>query len=73
MMKKFSTALLGAVLVSGILSSALTPALALGGCGANYHRGPNGGCVWGGQNQDYCLRKTGHTATRMPNGELVCR
>jgi hypothetical protein len=73
MMKKLSTALHGAVLFSSILSSAMTPALALGGCGANYHRGPHGGCVWGGQNEDYCVRKTGHPATRMPNGEMVCR
>ena len=62
-MKKLSTALLGAALFFSMLSSAVTPALALGGCGPNYHRGPNGGCVWGGQNEDYCMR------TKRPSGD----
>ncbi len=70
-MKKLSAGLLGVVLVSSVLSAA-TPAFALGGCGANGHRDAWGHCVFGGQNQDYCLRTTGHPATRMPNGELRC-
>jgi len=70
-MKKFSAALLGLSLLSAVLS-AVTPASALGGCGPNEHRVANGTCVYGGQNQNWCLRKTGHEATRMPNGELKC-
>jgi len=54
-MKKLSIKLLGAVLISATLSSAITPAFALGGCGPNRHRNGMGECVWGGQNQDWCL------------------
>src|ERR1700677_3572806 len=71
-MKKLSIKLLGIVLISATLSSAMTPAFALGGCGPNRHRNGWGECVWGGQNQDCCLRRTGHPATRMPNGTLRC-
>ena len=71
-MKKLSVALLGAVILSAALSSAVTPAFALGGCGPNAHRGPGGACVFGGQNQAWCLRQTGHPATRMPDGTLRC-
>lgn len=70
-MKRFSAALLGLTVLSAALC-AVTPASALGGCGANAHRGANGRCVFGGQNQNWCIRKTGHEATRMPNGELKC-
>jgi hypothetical protein len=55
------------------VSSAVTPAFALGGCGPNMHRGWGGQCVWGGQNEDWCLRRTGHPAWRAPNGEMICR
>ncbi len=55
-MKKLSATLLGVVILSAALSSAVTPAFALGGCGPNGHRGPYGGCRWGGQNQAWCLR-----------------
>ena len=72
-MKKFSLALLGAVVLSTILSVTATPAFALGGCGPNAHRDGNGWCVPGGQNQDWCIRQTGHQATRMPDGTMVCR
>ena len=72
-MKKFRLALLGAVVVSTALSLAAPPAFALGGCGENYHRDANGKCVFGGQNEDYCMKTKGHPATRMPNGEMVCR
>ena len=71
-MKKLSAALLGAVILSAALSSAVTPAFALGGCGPNAHRDWAGRCVWGGQNQAWCLRHTGHPAVRAPNGELIC-
>jgi hypothetical protein len=71
-MKKFSAALFGAFILSTGLSSMATPAFALGGCGPNQHRNGAGRCVFGGQNQDYCLRRTGHPATRMPNGTMRC-
>jgi hypothetical protein len=71
-MKKLSATLLGVVILSAALSSAVTPAFALGGCGPNGHRGPYGGCRWGGQNQAWCLRHTGHTAVRMPDGTMRC-
>jgi hypothetical protein len=72
-MKKISTALFGLVILSTAVSSAVTPAFALGGCGPNMHRGWGGQCVWGGQNEDWCLRRTGHPAWRAPNGEMICR
>jgi hypothetical protein len=71
-MKKLSAALLGVVILSAALSSAATPVFALGGCGPNAHRNAWGQCVWGGQNQAWCLRETGHVATRMPDGTLRC-
>ena len=71
-MKKLSAALLGVVVLSSALSSVATPALALGGCGANANRDAWGHCVFGGQNQNYCLRTTGHPATRMPDGTMRC-
>src|SRR6516225_7384059 len=55
-MKRISVLLLGvAILLTG-LSSATAPAFALGACGPNYHRNAWGHCVWGGQNQGWCLR-----------------
>src|ERR1700758_506432 len=69
---KIYAALLGALVLGVTLSSVTTPALALGGCGPNAHRGPGGVCLPGGQNQDWCIRKTGHPATRMPDGTLRC-
>ena len=71
-MKKLAAALAGVVLLSTALSSVVTPVFALGGCGPNRHRNAWGYCVYGGQNQAWCLRKTGHPATRMPNGNLRC-
>jgi len=71
-MKKLSARLLGVVVLSAALSSAAAPAFALGGCGPNMHRGWGGRCYWGGQNEAWCLKHTGHPATRMPNGEMVC-
>jgi hypothetical protein len=59
-------------LVALSLMSISSPASALGGCGPNGHRDGWGRCVFGGQNQDWCIRKTGHPATRMPNGTMRC-
>jgi hypothetical protein len=71
-MKTLFAALLGGAVLFTALSSLTTPAQALGGCGPNGHRNAWGNCVFGGQNQDWCLRRTGHPATRMPNGTLRC-
>lgn len=49
--KKASAALLGVFVLSTIVSSIASPALALGGCGPNGHRNGWGQCVFGGQNQ----------------------
>jgi hypothetical protein len=63
----------GIVIGSAALSSAVTPAFALGGCGPNSHRSSvTGQCIWGGQNQAWCVRHTGHAAVRGPGGTLVC-
>lgn len=71
-MKMLRNVLLGLAILSAGLASAAAPAFALGGCGPNAHRNAWGYCVFGGQNQAWCLRHTGHPATRMPNGTLVC-
>ncbi len=71
-MKSLFVSLLGAGIVTAALASAATPAYALGGCGHNAHRAPNGQCVFGGQNQAWCEKQTGHPATRMPNGTWRC-
>jgi hypothetical protein len=73
LIKKFWFALLSAVVVSTTRSLAVSPAFALGDCGKNYHRNKYGKCVYGGQNEDYCLKTEGHPATRMPNGTMVCK
>ena len=65
-----ATALFGLVALG--LISISSPASALGGCGPNGHRDQWGRCVFGGQNQDWCIRKTGHPATRMPDGTMRC-
>jgi hypothetical protein len=70
-MRKFSNAVVCGALTAALLAAA-SPAFALGGCGPNMHRGADGRCYWGGQNQAWCKRHTGHAATRMPNGEMVC-
>jgi hypothetical protein len=46
-MTTLSAALLGVAILSTALTSTATPALALGGCGPNAHRGFWGGCRWG--------------------------
>ena len=71
-MTKFFAALGGTGFLLSLAATAVTPALALGGCGPNGHRDFYGRCVFGGQNQDYCLRRTGHPAVRMPDGTLRC-
>ena len=71
-MKILATALFGVTILSTALTSTATPALALGECGPNAHRGPWGGCRFGGQNQAWCLRHTGHVATPGPGGTRWC-
>jgi hypothetical protein len=72
-MKKSLATLLGVVILSVVVSSAVTPAFALGGCGPNAHRSSvTGRCIFGGQNQAWCLRHTGHAAVPGPNGTLIC-
>jgi hypothetical protein len=72
-MKVLSAALFGIAVLSIAQWLTSTPAQALGGCGRNAHRaGYFGPCVPGGQNQDYCIRRTGHPATRMPDGTWRC-
>jgi hypothetical protein len=71
-MKSVKAALVGAVILSASVASAITPAFALGGCGPDGHRNAWGRCVWGGQNEAWCIRHTGHPAVRMPDGTLRC-
>jgi hypothetical protein len=62
----------GVVIVSALASS-VTPAFALGGCGPNRHRSSvTGYCIWGGQNQAWCERHTGHPAVQGPGGRWIC-
>ncbi len=71
-MKKLQVVILGLVILV-TTSSAITSAFALGGCGPNRHRSSvTGRCIWGGQNQAWCLRHTGHRAVPGPNGTLIC-
>ena len=71
-MKKLQLAILGLVILATAASTAITPAFALGGCGPNGLRNWAGRCVWGGQNQAWCLRHTGHAAVPGPNGTWIC-
>lgn len=72
-MKKYAIALLGALALAISIGSMMAePAHALGACGRNYHRNALGKCVWGGQNQNWCLRHRGHTAGRGPRGTRWC-
>jgi hypothetical protein len=72
-MKPLRSVLLGIVIVSTIVSSAVAPAFALGGCGPNRHRNSvTGRCIFGGQNQGWCMKHTGRAAVRAPNGNMVC-
>jgi hypothetical protein len=72
-MLKSLTALLGVTVFAVGLWSAPTPASALGACGPNGHRGPFGHCRFGGQNQAWCLRHTGHRAGFGAYGTRWCR
>ena len=71
-MKKLRAGLVGAVVLCASLLSASTPTFALGGCGPNEHRNGAGRCVAGGQNEDWCLKRTGHAAVRTANGTMRC-
>jgi hypothetical protein len=70
-MKLLRTVLLGIATAAASLSP-VAPAFALGGCGRNYHRDWWGRCVWGGQNEDWCRRVTGHPATYVGRGVWRC-
>ena len=65
------TMLLGVAITAATWSS-VEPASALGGCGFNRHRNAWGRCVWGGQNQNWCLRTTGHRAVYVGRGRWRC-
>ena len=69
-----SSAVITPAAVLGTLASsvAVTPAAALGACGPNGHRNPWGRCVFGGQNQAWCVRHTGHTAAYGGYGRRYC-
>ena len=69
--KSLRTVLLGVAIGAATLSSGV-PAFALGGCGPNGHRNAWGYCVWGGQNQSWCLRHRGHVAAYGPHGTRWC-
>ena len=69
--KSLRLVLLGVAMAAATLSS-VEPVSALGGCGPNRHRNACGRCVWGGQNEDWCLRKTGHRATYVGRGIWRC-
>jgi hypothetical protein len=71
-MKFMLSALLIGVAIAGAMLSSVEPASALGGCGRNGHRNGAGWCVAGGQNQDWCLRVTGHRATYVGGGVWRC-
>jgi hypothetical protein len=71
-MKKMIFAMLSITLSLFTLSTTTLPAYALGGCGDNGHRNSRGQCVFGGQNQRWCERTTGHPAVWMPNGTKRC-
>lgn len=71
-MRSFTTTLAAVVTMAAGLVAASAPASALGGCGPNRHRNPYGYCVWGGQNQAWCLRHTGHVAGFGPYGTRWC-
>jgi hypothetical protein len=71
LVKSLRTVLLGVVIGTATLSS-VAPTFALGGCGWNFHRNAFGFCVWGGQNQNWCVAHTGHAATYMGNGVWRC-
>ena len=72
-MSKRILAVLGSLVLSAGLWTAATPASALGACGPNGHRNPWGRCVFGGQNQAWCLRHTGHVAGYGAYGTRWCR
>jgi hypothetical protein len=72
-MKKLPAVILGLVIIAITASSAIEPAFALGGCGPNHHRSSvSGRCIWGGQNQHWCERHTGHAAVSGPHGTWIC-
>src|SRR5271165_6938185 len=71
-MRSLETVLLGVAIAAATLSS-VPPAFALDGCGRDGHRDAYGQCVWGGQNENWCLRVTGHPPTYVGGGEWRCQ
>ena len=71
-MKLSTNAILGALALTASLFAATTPAFALGACGRNGHRDAFGHCVFGGQNQAWCVRHTGHFTGHGPDGTRWC-
>lgn len=72
-MKRFVVATLGAAALSiSVGMMMVEPAFALGACGFNFHRNAYGRCVFGGQNQNWCLRHRGHTAGYGSHGTRWC-
>ncbi len=71
-MKQMFAASIGAMILSTAVASMATPAIALGACGPNGHRNAYGRCVFGGQNQNWCLRHTGHVAAYTGYGVRRC-
>ena len=71
-MSKKSLIIAAAFSLTAAISSVATPAFALGGCGPNGHLNGWNQCVFGGQNQNYCLITRGHYATRMLDGTMRC-
>lgn len=72
-MKKSSALIVGLSIIAAAATPTVTPAFALGGCGPNHHRSSvTGRCIWGGQNQQWCVRHTGHPAVKGPNGTWIC-
>jgi hypothetical protein len=64
--------LVGILILAATVTAATAPAFALGDCGPNRHRGPGGRCVFGGQNQGWCVKHTGHVSTPGPGGTHWC-
>ena len=72
LVKSARTVVLLGIVIGATTLSSVAPTFALGACGRNGHRDQWGNCVWGGQNQSWCLRQTGHPATYVGNGVYRC-
>jgi hypothetical protein len=73
MLNRFVGLTLAAIAAFGTAATTAAPAFALGDCGPNHHRSSvTGRCIWGGQDEHWCLRHTGHPAVRTHGGIWVC-